>query len=172
MTENEQRRTFAPSSLRWPIHFQLLAPMVSVVLLASFLATGITALWIARRVRNDQIANLDRVASTLGEAVFPLTAPVLSQVKGFSGAEFVLVGADGTLRETTFPIERGWLDRLGDVRLSTGEGRRAGSQVIALGGHNFLVQGVQVEGRLRSGEASTLWILYPEDQLTSRVYQA
>jgi len=61
---------------------------------------------------------------------------------------------------------------LGDVRLSTGEGRRAGSQVIALGGHNFLVQGVQVEGRLRSGEASTLWILYPEDQLTSRVYQA
>jgi len=40
--------------LRWPIYLQLLIPMVSVVLLASVLATAITAYWIALRVRNEQ----------------------------------------------------------------------------------------------------------------------
>ena len=53
--------------LRWPIQFQLLVPMVAVVLLASLLATAITAYWIARRVRNEQSDNLRRVVETLGQ---------------------------------------------------------------------------------------------------------
>lgn len=168
MSENERRRIEKPSSIRWPIYVQLLLPMVSMVLLASLLATAITALWIARRVRDDQISNLDSVAETLGEATFPLTAPVLSQLKGLSGAEFVLVDDKGELRETTLSIEGDGLDRLAGIRPSSDDGQPA----VTLGERDYMVECVRVEERFRTGEGSTLWILYPEDKLASRVYQA
>lgn len=161
-----------PLGMRWPINRQLLVPMVSVVLLASLLATAITAFWIARRVRAEQLDRLRRVTETLGEPTFPLTGPVLAQIKGLSGAEFVLIGADGRLRESTLPLERPWLDNL--TKIVHPAGRESGSteQLASLGGRDYLVDSVVVSGRFRPAEAGTLWILYPEDQLVSRVYQA
>ncbi len=171
MTDNEPRGGGRLSGIRWPIHRQLLVPMVSVVLLAAVLATAITAFWIARRVRSDQVENLHRVTTTLGESAFPLTEPVLLQMKGLSGAEFVLVGADGRLRESTLPVERDWLASLARAAdTSEAEGRRR--RVVSLGPRDYLVDSVGVGGRYHPADAATLWILYPEDQLVSRVYQA
>ena len=172
MADSERSPSAESLGMRWPIHRQLLVPMVLVVLLASLLATAITAFWIARRVRTEQVENLRRVAETLGEAPFPFTGPVLAQIKGLSGAELVLVGADGKLRESTLPVDRAWLDNLAEIKKSPGGDADAKSKLVSLGERDYLVDHVGIGGRFRPGETSTLWILYPEDQLVSRVYQA
>ncbi len=102
-----------PLRVRWPIHLQLLVPMVAVVLLATLLATAITAYWIALRVRSEQSKDLRRVVETMGKSDFPKTRQVLDQISGLSGAEFVLLTPDGSLRESTLPMEGRGCDRPG-----------------------------------------------------------
>ena len=158
--------------MRWPIHYQLLLPMVSIVLMASFLATGITAYWIAIRVRGEQEEGLRRVAKTLSEAAFPLTEHVFAQMSGLSGAEFVLVAAGNRLQESTLPVEQAFLEVLAGIakshQLDSGDKR----SIVALNGRNYLVDFVAAPSRSKLTESNTLFILYPEDQLISRIYQA
>lgn len=159
-----------PQNMRWPIHLQLLVPMVAAVLLASFLATAITALWIASRVRTDQRESLRRVVQTLGEATFPLNDRVLRQMRGLSGAEFVLLTSHGRLQESTLPVEQklGELTTIAQSRQSD-DARQA---VISLGERNYLVDFVNIVRRPHFTEPATFFILYPEDELTARIHQA
>ncbi|MEN6450074.1 MAG: HAMP domain-containing sensor histidine kinase [Thermoguttaceae bacterium] len=173
-----------PSGVRWPIRRQLLVPMVAVVLLAVLSATAITALWIADRERRDEAKNLRRVAQTLGNAPFPLTGSVLWQMKGLSGAEFVLIDPQQRAEESTLRLERSWLEQLASVarsapkrsELITAQRTRAGGGTdqtsVTLGQRDYLVVIVDVPDRLRKGAASRLLILYPEDELAARVRQA
>ncbi|MEN6457829.1 MAG: HAMP domain-containing sensor histidine kinase [Thermoguttaceae bacterium] len=165
-----------PSGVRWPIRWQLLVPMVAVVLLAVILATAITASWLARRVRSDQAKDLRRVAKTLGDAPFPLTGSVLWQMKGLSGAEFVLIDAQHRAEESTLPLQGPWLEefaRIAGTPKTKAEKRSLGSQsTVALGDRNYLVDLIDVPSRLHRSSPSTLLILYPEDEMASRVRQA
>ena len=149
--------------MRWPIRRQLLVPMVGVVLLAGILATIITAAGLAVRVRNEQREDLRRVVKTLGEANFPLTGPVLAQVKGLSGAELVLVGPDGRIDESTLAAEPAWLEDLARTRVARGP---AGAQAaaLALGGRSYLVDSVHVPGVAPGAKPSTLWVLIPRTE--------
>jgi len=160
-----------PLRMRWPIHLQLLVPTVAVVLLASLLATAITAYSIVLRVRSEQSESLRRVVETLGKSAFPLTRQVLDQISGLSGAEFVLMAPDGSLRESTLPMERPWLDDLARIAKSR---RTDGVEytAVSLGNRNYLVDFVGVARLAHSTEPATLFILYPEDQLASRIHQA
>lgn len=146
--------------------------MVSVVLLASVSATAITAFWIAGRVRNEQVANLRRLADNLGKSPFPKTGSVLAQVKGLSGAEFVLIGGDGTLHQSTLPVECPWRDDLIKLSRSPDAKREDKIEVVSFGERDYLVDRINVGGRFQPTERATLWILYPEDQLTARIFQA
>ena len=158
--------------MRWPIHLQLLVPTVAVVLLASLLATAITAYSIALRVRSEQSENRRRVVETLGKSDFPLTGQVLDQIRGLSGAEFVLLAPDGSLRESTLSMERPRLDGLAWIAQSHTADDGIEHATVALGEHNYLVDFVSLSGRAYSTEPATLFILYPEDQLASRIRQA
>jgi signal transduction histidine kinase len=158
------------SRIRWPLRLQLLLPMVAVVLLASFLATAITAYWIALRVRNEQKENLRRVAKTLAEVTFPLTERVLTQISGLSGAEFILIGPAGRLQQATLPTEQSWLETLS--RIADSHPEKDEKPIVSLGGRDYLVQSVTVSNRPKYTETGTLFILYPEDQLASRIRQA
>jgi signal transduction histidine kinase len=158
--------------LRWSIRLQLLVPMVAVVLLASLLATAITACWIAWRVRSEQREDLRRVVKTLGESAFPLTGPVLGQMRGLSGAEFLLLGPRAKLEESTLSLEKPWLDDLaGIARAGRAEGAVA-NRTVFLKERNYLVDWVDVTGRHPVSEPTTLFILYAEDQLAFRIRQA
>ena len=157
-----------PSSRRWPIHRQLLVPMVSVVLLASFLATAITAYWAASRVREEQRESLRRVAKTLGEGAYPLTKQTLLQMHGFSGAAFVLLSAQGRVQETTQTLKQSNAEELARI----GDAHAAGQKPISLDDRNYLVESVALDRRSHFAEPATLFILYPEDQLTLRIRQA
>ena len=167
MTANPQAVTSPAESaerlpVRWPIHWQLLVPMVAVVLLASLLATAITAYWIALRVRSDQKReDLRRVVETMGKSDFPKTRQVLDQVRGLSGAEFVLLKPDGSVRESTLPMEEPWLHDLARIAKSRRSERGIEYTAISLGDHNYLVDFVSLSGRAYSTEPATLFILYP-----------
>jgi signal transduction histidine kinase len=165
--------TVERSRLRWPIHLQLLVPMVTVVLLASLLATAITVLWIAQRVRNEQSDSLRRVGETLSKSAFPLTGPVLQQVSGLSGAEFVLLTPGGRLRESTLPMQQSWQNELADIaRSHRTDDEDVQHVAVSLGERDYLVDFVNISGRSHSTEPAALFILYPEDQLASRIRQA
>lgn len=154
--------------LRWPIRLQLLLPMVAVVLAASFSATAITAGWLALRVRTEQAESLRRMAETLAEATYPLSRPVLVQLRGLSGADFVLISAEGKILSSTFslnsPIPQEQIQQL--VNLVAG-----GAQTIRLGTKEYLLHRVSLSRR-GSARPDALIILYPEDQMLSRVRQA
>ncbi len=161
-----------PLSVRWPIHWQLLVPMVAVVLLASLLATAITAYWIALRVRSEQSNDLRRVVETMGKSDFPKTRQVLDQISGLSGAEFVLLTPDGHVREHTLPLEEPWLRDLAEIAKTRKAERGIEYTAISLGDRSYLVDFVSLSGHAYTTEPATLFILYPEDQLASRIHQA
>jgi signal transduction histidine kinase len=171
-TQPQMAEARAPLRMRWPIYLQLLIPTVAVVLLASLLATAITVYWIARRVRSEQSEILRRVGVTLGDSRYPLSAPILHQISGYSGAEFVLVTAKGRLQESTLRLERSWQDDLVELAQSRGNEETARPMAVTLGTRDYLVDLVSVSNRPHSTEPATLLILYPEDELTSRIRQA
>jgi signal transduction histidine kinase len=161
-----------PSPVRWPIYLQLLIPTVSVVLLASLLATAITSYWIARRVRNEQNDSLHRVGDALGKSAYPLTKPILDQISGLSGAEFVLLTAKNRIQETTLPIVQSEQQDLAKLAHSQQTDEDSRPLIVSLGSRDYLVRFVSVSGRSHSTEPATLFILYPEDQLAARIHQA
>jgi len=142
--------------------------MVLVVLLASFLATAITAFWIASQVRQEQSESLRRVAETLGQGAYPLTKQTLLQMHGFSGAAFVLLSAQGRVQETTLPISPTVLAELARI----GDAHAPGQKTILLNDGNYQVETVAIKQRSHFTEPATLFILYPEDKLTSRIHDA
>lgn len=158
--------------MRWPIRLQLLVPMVSVVLLASLLATAITAYWIASRVRRDQCDSLRRVVETLADAAFPLNEQVLRQMEGLSGAEFVLMTSRGLLRQSTVPMPEASLVELLQAAEKHSDDKTNEPMVVSLEGRNYLIEFVRIQRRAHFSEASILFVLYAEDQLTSRIHQA
>jgi signal transduction histidine kinase len=157
---------------RWPIRLQLLVPMVGVVLLASFLATATTAGWLAVRVRNEQEENLRRLVRTLGEASFPLTGPVLTQVKGLSGAELLLIRHDGRVEQSTLPAKPIWLEDVARIARPARGQTGVREATVSLAGRDYLVDLVHVPGGSAGTRPSTLWVLYPENQVATRVREA
>ena len=141
-------------------------------LVGEFLATAITAGWLAVRVRNEQAENLRRVVKTLGEATFPLTGSVLVQVKGFSAQNSFWFGTMGAVEQGTLPVEPIWL---GDVaRIARPARGQTGVReaTVSLAGRDYLVDLVDVPGGSAGTGPSTLWVLYPENQTATRVREA
>ena len=166
-------RSGEPSGMRWPIRLQLLIPMVSVVLLASFVGHGNHRLMDCPAGPQRAGGDLRRVTRTLGEAAFPLTGPVLLQMKGLSGAEFVLIGPQGRLEESTLPVEKSWLEDLARIARTAPERRPAPARRRSpwASGIIWWIWSASPAAS-PAAEPATLLILYPEDQLASRVRQA
>ncbi|MBN2578603.1 MAG: HAMP domain-containing histidine kinase [Pirellulales bacterium] len=158
--------------MRWSIRLQLLLPMVSAVLLASFLATGITAYWIARRVRVEQAERMRRTVQTLADATFPLTDKVLDQMSGLSGAEFVLMEEGSRLREKTLLLEPAEVAQLAAVLGDRRSGDGMKNLPVTLGQRDYLVDFLPISSRSSFSKPATLFVLYPEAQLAGQIRRA
>ena len=91
--------------MRLSLRYRLLLPLV-IVLLAEILGTAWFAWMAAESAEQRVMTQLQAVARTLTEPpTFPLTGRVLEQMRGLTGAEFVLVRADGS-RLATFPADQ------------------------------------------------------------------
>ena len=89
--------------MRWPIRRQILIPFVATMLVAlvsvSLLNAWLSAWAIERRIAQQ----LRDIAHTLDESTFPLTASVLRQMHGLSGADFFVSDADGRVSVASRP---------------------------------------------------------------------
>jgi signal transduction histidine kinase len=153
--------------MRWGIRSQLLVPLL-MLLLGSIGVSTWTALGSAMRAREQIDTQVRHVARVLSESGFPLTASVLRQMKGLSGAEYVLVGADGH-QAATLPTDAASLpphDAITDDWQNLRLGPRA-----TIGGQTYLCCSLQLPPP-RSDSGAALYILYPESLWRDALWQA
>lgn len=153
--------------MRWSIRYQLLLPLVLLLLGVLGISTW-TALASAGRARLLIEKQVRDVARTLNGATFPLTRNVLEQMKGLSGAEFVLRSPDGR-RTATLDADDGNLppaESLTDdwQTLQLGPPTR-------LGERGFLCSGIRLSS-LRTDAGGVLYILYPESLWRDALWEA
>jgi signal transduction histidine kinase len=149
----------------------LLLPILSVVVLAILLASATSAYLDGSRARRQEEENLRRVVGTLVEATFPLTPRVLQQMRGFSGAEFVLLDAKNRLQIGTVPLEPKEIEPLAQAREGDRNGRFSAGPRVMLAGKSYLVDRLSVAGR-DARTPGLLIVLYPEDRWSATVRQA
>jgi signal transduction histidine kinase len=163
--------------MRRPVQIQLLLPTLSVVVLAIVLASGASAYVGAARARQAQEDSLSRVVDTLSEAKFPLSEPVLRQMSGLSGAEFIFVDENHRVRAATLPPSADELRRLeqwpsNPVPAGTASGLWATRPGIELGGRMYLIRRVPISGRGPDPVPGSLVVLYSEALWSAAMRQA
>jgi signal transduction histidine kinase len=152
--------------MRWPLRNQIVVPMAAVLLMTVLAVSITTAILAARRTTAELERLLTNIARTVKEARFPLTEPVLLQMRSLSGAEFVLVDERGqrlaqtiTLpNEITLPNDR----QLRHPQTSREPIRLRLEPSLPLepGPHFHLAVPLPSRGSAAAGQ--TLHLLYPE----------
>jgi signal transduction histidine kinase len=157
--------------MRWPIRIQLLLPMLTVVVVTIVLVSVFSAFFGVNHARQLQREKLQRVISTLSEANFPLSEPVLRQMSSLSGAEFVFFDRGYRLQASTLRLsvsERKYLQQKSFDGSSDGSPQRPG---IVLQNRPFLSQRVTVKDRPPITPGGWLVVLYPEENWAAMLWQ-
>ncbi|VAX38848.1 hypothetical protein MNBD_PLANCTO02-3322 [hydrothermal vent metagenome] len=81
--------------MRWSLRYQILLPMVAVMLVTLVGVSTLNAYLSAQRAKAQIHNQLRDVAKTLSRATFPLTDVVLKQIHGLSGAEYIVTKQSG-----------------------------------------------------------------------------
>ncbi|MCA9004865.1 MAG: HAMP domain-containing histidine kinase [Planctomycetaceae bacterium] len=156
--------------MRWPLRYQILIPMVGIMVCAIVSVTLLHA-WLATNQIKLQIRDQFRqIAHTLNEATFPLTVAVLNQTKGLSGADFVLVEPDNEVLSSTRP------DFVpAAVKQNPPEWNQLQiSDVIETGDTRFFHAVVQIHQRSPTDDVQYLHIYYPvkayREALSNAIY--
>ncbi|HZU35353.1 MAG TPA: HAMP domain-containing sensor histidine kinase [Gemmataceae bacterium] len=146
--------------MRFGIRYQLLLPLCTLLLGVAGISTwtALASVAYSRRQIETQVKN---VARTLGESTFPLAPSVLRQMRGLSGAEYLVIERDGR-QASTLTDSPEELPSAGDWQtLQLGP-------PVRVGGMTYLCSGV----RLQQRPGSTLYILYPEALWRDALWQA
>ena len=156
--------------MRISLRYRLLVPLL-VLLAADAVGTAWAALMAAHAADRRVLNQLRAVGRTLAEPpTFPLTPRVLEQMRGLSGAEFLLVGRDGR-QVSTFPGGgRVPEPDFGPTSGMNPDGSTLGP-VAEVRGRAFRF----LELRLRPphpNEGGTLYVFYPEELRRSAVWDA
>jgi signal transduction histidine kinase len=153
--------------MRWGIRSQLLVPLLTL-LLGGVGVSLWTAVRSAARARQQIESQVRNVARVLGESSFPLTATVLDQMKGLSGAEYLLVDGDdrriGTLAAGVAPLPPP------AALVADWHHLRLGPS-IPIEGQRFLCSGLRLT-QPRADQGLTLYILYPESLWREALWEA
>lgn len=152
--------------MRWSIRYQLLVPILTLLLGVVGLSVWVAAASV-QRARGQIETQVRNVAHTLSDSSFPLSARVLDQMKGLSGAEFLLIDADGQ-RIATLPAERIELPPA-EVVDDDWQSLHLGPPVT-IGDATYLFSGVRLRHRHVPG--ATLYILYPESLWRDAFWEA
>ncbi|HXG09066.1 MAG TPA: HAMP domain-containing protein, partial [Gemmataceae bacterium] len=151
--------------MRWPIRYQLLVPLLTLLLGAAGVSAW-TAFAAAERARRQIETQVRDIGRTLSEAHFPLTDPILRMTKSLSGADYLLVSERQPPATTlTAAIE----PPPGETVCDDPEALKLGP-VITLDGRQYFCSGVQV--RRGPNKGATLYILYPVSLWRDALWQA
>jgi signal transduction histidine kinase len=153
--------------MRWPIRYQILAPLLLLVLgvvagSAWAAATSASRAW--QRVEDRLRAN----AHTLEQSGYPLDAEgVLKEIARYSGAEYNLVRSSGPPvnsfgGDTPVPLppDTAVYDEADQMRLGP---------PVVVQGRTYRCSGLRL---LKKGKGEIVYILYPDDEVRSAVWEA
>lgn len=163
--------------MRWPLRTQILLPMLLVTLVAvvgvSLVNAGLSAQRARERIENE----LAEIAQTLENAEFRLTDSVLRQMRGLSGAEFVLTDLESTSILSTstpdpFPARPPGLGKSNTIETSSAAASLgAGSAPltlagpIAIGNRSYFHSSITIHQRnLADQGPRKLHIYYPQER--------
>ena len=155
--------------MRLPLRVQIVAPLV-VVIVATVAALAAFQAWSAAKRSQARIEKqLAGVAQTLLETNFPLTQPVLEQMKGLSGADFVVETPLGaTFSTLELPEGQTKLPRAGD----DSGGRVELRNLIRFQGRDYFHVPLRLAGRRGVGEQPLLHLLYSQEDYRRAQWQA
>lgn len=146
--------------MRWPLRYQILLPMACVMLAVVAIVSGVDA-WLAGRRAHEQIeTQLHEIGRTLTGASFPLTDNVLRQMRGLSGAEFVVANRAGTVVASSLgqvPSEP-----LPGPKQAGGHEPLALQRRILIAGETYLHSQLELSRPFRGRDPDVLHVLYPE----------
>lgn len=147
--------------MRWPIRNQILIPFALLQGLA-IAVISLIASWIAAdQAARDAIAQLNQVVETLSTSSFPVRGPVLQQMKGLSGADFIAADDAGRITATTLPHSTAEAI-ITAPRTVTSDSEKLGEfQPVSYNGERWLAGGVQVP---RLPDLKQLLVLVPEQK--------
>lgn len=152
----------------WSIRNRILVPYLGLIVVVVG-GTGLAcAQWAADRARDQFLDRGRGIAETMLRSNFPLTEPVLAQLKGLGGAEFALLDPGGRIQSST----------LGDVQGSAlPEWFGPGSDLSF--GRTWSFRGVEYRAAVVDrgpgpglGAGSRLLILLPEPTLRAAAWEA
>ncbi|HVU90239.1 MAG TPA: HAMP domain-containing sensor histidine kinase [Pirellulales bacterium] len=160
--------------MRWPIRYQILLPFAGMMLAAVLSVSLLSAYWAAGRAQRHIEEQLRSVARTYLTSTFPVTAHVLEQMHGLSGAQFVLADTTGKRIATEglihsglafddFPPAEHVIDQWQDLHLGP---------IITLGKDRFFHVALRANRRAVSATTTLLHVLYPERELRDLRRQA
>ncbi len=144
--------------MRWPLRYQILLPLVAVVL-AMLAGLSVLSFWLAGSRAQAQIQQqMSVVARTLEESNFPLSGLVLRHTAGLSGAELVVSEPGGEVvassDESLTPIpSSSAVQRWQELSLE---------QSVEIGKRRFFYGVVKLDRSKTGGGLVHLHILYPE----------
>lgn len=159
--------------MRWPIRLQLLLPNLAVSTVAILLLSVAIAYVNSRRAADQQQARLQQTVATLAAATFPLTDPVLEQMSGLSGAEFVVLNAAGAVRGSTLRLTPAESRSLAEMPLDVDADMVTHTAALPLNGHDYLAHRVAL--RRSTGEprdADSLVVLYAATRWSDAAWNA
>ncbi len=141
--------------MKWPLKYQLMAPMTAVMLGVVVALSGMHAYLAAQRATRQIAGRIQEVTRTLSKPNFPLTGPVLTQMKGLTGADFVLVDPR---RGVTASTRDDWsTQQLLKLDSAAGPPPLELARVVQIGNEKFFHAAVDVAPR---GLAAGPWLLH------------
>ncbi len=147
--------------MRWPLKYQIMAPM-TVTMLGTVVAVSVMQAYLAAdQMRAQTAARIGNVTDTLAGSTFPMTRAVLEQMKGLAGADFVLVDAQGKMIAST---RDDW--RAADIVTWPAVGNATGFRLAApvtIQGERLFHAAIAIRPRGLSQRADTLHVFYSED---------
>ena len=145
--------------MRWPLRHQILWPLAGSMLVTLAAASMLTAYLQARQQEAEIAAQLEALSETLRRSNFPLTNQVLEQMRGLSGAEFLLSDASGPRLATAGVISL--LEQAMPQVDGPGSTGRLGTSV-SVADESYFHRVVDLGSRSAISPASTLHVFYPE----------
>lgn len=153
--------------MRWPLRNQIMLPMMGVMIGALVGVSVLNAYSSGRRAKQQIERQLRDVTKTLSESSFPLTGTVLRQMRGLSGAEFVVVDGAGDVIATIADADELPLD----VRSQPADELTLG-EPIDVGKRRYFYAAVELQRRAAREQTVRLHILYPEQSYREAWRQA
>lgn len=146
--------------MRRPLKYQFMGPMAGVMLVTLMIVAALDV-WLARRHARSQIERQwQEIGETLQRSSFPLTDTVLGQLRGLSGAEFLLVEERGEVRAgTTVARSADALDLIAQSAPPTALDRR-----VTIGGQAYYHAAISLRRPVDGGVALHLHAFYPESR--------